>query len=165
MGSRATALENLKKARAKTRRGIKSASTLEKEKVLAGLKQRIMHNADLIFDSQLSLARGQQFLYKIEKEWIATGKGTNKGFWKPKKPELVESAEEIRAYLEQRVEEGEMEDDNDSGATYYYITVKEPVNQAIDSMFDRTFGKSTSNIDVTSGGKPIPILGNSRKKK
>lgn len=145
-------------------KGSKTKATLEKEKVLKALRQRTMRNANLLYDSQMSIARGVQFLYKIEKEFIKTG--TNKktgeavGWYKNKKPVLVESETEIRMYIEGLHEEGDADDVNDSGKTYYYITTQLPDNKALDSMLDRTFGKSAQSVDVTTNGKdmPTPIL-------
>lgn len=141
-------------------KGKRSKATLEKERIFAHLRQRIMRSADLIFDAQLSIARGIQFLYKIEKEFIRTG--TNRktgeviGWWKNKKPVLVENEEEIRAYIEGLHVEGDADNLNDQSATYYFITVKEPNNNAIDSMFDRVFGKAKQSVDLTSDGKRLP---------
>ncbi len=140
-------------------KGKKNPATLEKEAVIAAFRQRAMKIASNIFDKQLVLINGQQFLYKIEKEWIATGK---KGFWRNKKPELVESESEIRDYLENLAykSNGDLEDENDPGATYYFITTKEPNNQAIDSMLDRTFGKSTQSVEHSGpDGGAIEITG------
>lgn len=137
-------------------KGKKNPATLEKEAVLKVYRERIMRNADILFDSQVSIAQGIQFLFKIEKEWIQTGK--NKGFWKNKKPILVEDKEEIRAFLERRLEQGDPQDDSNSGATYYFITTKEPNNFAIDSMLDRAFGKPKADDTVIHLTLPQPIL-------
>lgn len=153
-------------------KGSKSKGTLEREAVIAAFRQRAMHVADLLLDSQLTLARGQTFLYKIEKEWVPSGKD---GFYKKKKPVLVESQAEIEQYLEGHVVEGDPDDDHDPAATYYFITTKEPDNNAIDSILDRTFGRPTNAMDLNiPGGMKItfdPIFnastretkGNSRK--
>lgn len=137
-------------------RGKKSAKTLEREKVMAALSQRILKIADGILDKQLVLVRGQQFLYKIEKERAG---GTAKApIYRSKPPELVEAETEIRGYLENLAEhDGQytLEDPNDPSATYYFITTKEPDNRAIDSIFNRIFGKATDHLDVTSKGKKI----------
>lgn len=123
-------------------KGKKNASTLEKERVLAGLRQRIMRNVDRIYDSQLSIAQGQQFLYRIN---IAKN-GTRS------KAELVESEFIIRSYLDGELDNAK----NAKGETeFYFITTKEPNNFAIDSMLNRAFGKPTDHIDVTSDGKAI----------
>lgn len=136
--------------------------TLERHKVLEAMRQRIMNKADLLTDKQLSLAVGQQFLYKIEKEFINLGtdkKGNKKGYWKNKRPKLVTDEWEIRAYLENLVDvaNGDVEDDQDEGATYYYITAKEPSNQALDSMLDRTFGRAAQPLTGEGGEGPVEV--------
>ena len=137
--------------------GSKNPATLERNKVLEAIRQRIMGKADFLITKQLHLAAGQQFLYKIEKEYIQTGtdkKGGKKGYWKNKRPKLVTEESEIRFYLENLVAiaNGDMEDDQDPGATYYFITTKEPSNQAVDSMLDRTFGRATQPVCGEDGG-------------
>src|SRR5690242_2368449 len=106
------------------KKGSKSKKTLEKEKVLAVLRQRIMKAADLIFDGQLSLARGQQFLYKIEKVKKVGPKGGIS--YERQRPQLVTNQSEIEQYLEGLIENTDLEDD--PGATYFYLTTKEPSN-------------------------------------
>lgn len=154
MGNRETAIKNGKKGGRP--RGTKSAKTLEREKVMSALTQRVLRIADGIVDKQLVLVRGQQFLYKIEKERAG---GTAKSpIYRSKPPELVESKTEIRGYLENLAEnDGQytLEDPNDPSATYYFITTKEPDNRAIDSLLNRVFGKATEHIDVTSKGKKV----------
>jgi hypothetical protein len=133
-------------------KGTKSKKTLEKEAVLAAFRERAMRASGVLFDSQLTLARGQTFLYKIEKEWVSLGEtkgGKEKGYWKKLKPVLVESQTEIESYLEGMIEEGDPDDDQDRGATYYYLTTKEPNNNAIDSLLDRTFGKAAQSVAIT----------------
>jgi hypothetical protein len=95
-----------------------------------------MEQADLLFDAQFGLARGQTFLYKIEKYY--EGKRKNR-ILRRKKPQLVTAQWEIEDYLENRMDEGDLEDEE---ATYYFLTTKKPTNQAIDSMLARTFGKA-----------------------
>lgn len=137
------------------KKGTKSAATLEKEAVMAAFRQRAMKVADLLLDSQLTLARGQTFLYKIEKEWRGKGKS---GYWFKKAPKLVTEQWEIEAFLEGEISSNE--DDNDPGATYYFLTTKEPNNQAVDSILDRTFGKSIQGVELSGkDGAPIQIAG------
>lgn len=115
-----------------------------------------MRNANSIYDGQLSLAKGQHFLYKIEKELIIGPKGGKK--YVKSKPILVTSEPEIRAYIDGLVEEGEMDDENDPLATYYFITTKEPNNMAIDSMLDRAFGRATQRTELTGkDGQDLPF--------
>lgn len=145
-------------------KGKKAPKTLERERVLEALRQRTMRIADRIFDKQLVLVNGQQFLYKIEKEFVRTGKskdGNPTGYYRALKPELVEDELVIRGYLENLVyrANGDMEDEKDPGATYYFITTKEPSNQAIDSMLDRTFGRAVQATKlVGDDGKAAPVL-------
>lgn len=139
-------------------KGAKSANTLVKEAVLAEFRQKVLDSADILFNSQLHIARGQTYLYKIEKELQVGPKGGKK--YVSSKPKLVTEQWEIEAYLTGKVEEGDVEDENDPNATYYFLTAKDPDNKAIDSMLDRTFGKSTQSI-VTEDleGNKLPITG------
>jgi hypothetical protein len=52
-----------------------------------------MKVVDVILDSQLALAQGTQYLFRIDKKWITTGK--DRGYWRNEKPVLVASVEEI----------------------------------------------------------------------
>lgn len=126
-------------------KGTKNQATLEKEKVLAEVRQRIMRRAQSILDSQFSIAQGTQYLYLVKSEKIG-----NKLF--KQKPELVTDEEIIRAYIDGEFGNGESLNDNEN---YYFITTKEPSNQAIDSMLNRAFGKATDNVDLTSDGKAL----------
>src|SRR5690242_8442727 len=85
--------------------GRKNAATLEKEKVLAEVRQRIMRNADQIVSSQLSLTQGLQFLYRIDKVKKIGPKGGVS--YEKQKPVLVENPEEIAAYLDGEFGDGE----------------------------------------------------------
>ena len=126
--------------------GSKSKATLEKEEILAVVREKIMRRAERIVDSQTSLALGQQFLYKIEK---VRKKGTKGGTtYERQKPELVTSQLEIEAYLDGLTKEGDINNENDPAATYYYLTTKEPNNQAIDSMMNRAFGKPVETMEI-----------------
>ena len=139
-------------------KGSKNKATLERERVLAALRQRTLEHADILFDAQLALARGLTYLYKIEKYY--EGKGKNRVL-KRKKPQLVTSQLEIEAYLARQVDEGDMDDPED---TYFFITTKDPNNQAIDSLLDRTFGKAmqftenTHHFDSFTGDDLTEIL-------
>lgn len=125
-------------------KGKKSQATLQKEAILAAFRQKAMEAADVLFQSQMTLARGYSYLYKIEKELIVGPRGGER--WQAKKPELVTSQMEIELYLAGLVDEDEIE--TGPGATYYFIVTKDPNNMAIDSIFDRTFGKSVANVEI-----------------
>ena len=114
---------------------------LEKTKVMVYIRKRVSKNLDTLLSAQLQLARGCSFLYK------AVTKGTGKT--SKKERVLVTDKNEISDYLDGKFEG--MQD-------YYYVTTEKPDNKAIESLLDRALGKSTSNLDVKSDGKPIPIL-------
>lgn len=125
-------------------KGSLSAEGLHRAKVFLEMKKRIAKDANYLLNAQYSIALGQQFLYKI----ITYKNGTKS------KPEMITAEPIIRMFLS-----GDL---NKKGDTeYYFITTKEPNNYALDSLFDRTFGKSTQHIDHTSDGKalPTPIYG------
>lgn len=126
---------------------------------MAAWRQRVFKFADNLLDSQMTLARGQTFLYRVDKEFVQTGKGPAGGFYKKLKPVIVEDPEEIRNFIEREgTGENPVEDENDSGSAYYYLTTKEPNNQAIDSMLDRAGGKAIATTQITGdGGGPLQV--------
>ena len=127
-------------------KGYKTPRIIERNLVKRHFEQRVLRATDSLIDAQLSLAQGQQFLFKIEKEEIRSPKGAIS--YRAKKPELVENPAEIQAYLEGVIEHGDLDDSSDSGATYYYITTKEPSNMAIDSLHNRVHGKPTESLNL-----------------
>lgn len=143
-GNKEIATNNLIKARKVGRpKGVKSLRTLEKERVLEAYKQRVMSSADRLLNAQFSIALGQQFLYRIDKTEV---KGPKGGItYRNEKPVLVTSAEEIQDYLDGKYVEGDADDHNDPSASYYYITTKEPENQALEGILNRTFGKPSED--------------------
>lgn len=138
----------------------KSPVTIERDAAIKKFRERVAQNADRLFDLQMGLAKGAQYLFRIDKEWIKTGEGKNgdRGFWRNKKPVIVESPEEMRQFLEDEFVNGDAEDDQDEGASYYFLVAKDPLNQAIDSMLDRTFGRAKSELEVNVN-LPKPIYG------
>lgn len=136
-----------KRSGAGRKKGSKSKATIEKEAALAEVRQRIMKISQRILDSQVSIAIGQQFLFRIDTETDSKGKKTRS------KPVLVTSEEEIQNYLDGEYGDGESSNDESS---YYFITTKEPNNMAIDSMMNRAFGKPTETVEMTGkNGEPI----------
>jgi hypothetical protein len=129
-------------------KGKKTAKTLEREAIQKLVNERYMRAADRLANAQIALAVGSQYLYKIEKEWVKTGKS---GYYRKLKPKLVTAQAEIEMYLE-GVSEGDPEDDQDPGATYYFITTMDPQNPAIDSAFNRALGKPKEVVDMTVKG-------------
>ena len=123
-------------------RGSENEETRKKRVVEEEFRQRVLRSAQKLISSQMNLAEGTQMLFRIDTET------DEKGNTKKSKPILVTSQEEIESYLA-----GEFEDEDEK---YYFITTERPDNRALDSLFDRVFGKSVNNIDVTSDGKQLP---------
>lgn len=124
--------------------GGKNKETLEREKVLAALRQRIMQKADQILNAQFTLANGMTFLYRIEKD----SEGKNQ------KAELVLDPEEIKTFLDEYADFGSGTIDD----SYYYITTIKPDPQVLDSMLNRAFGKPTEHVEHTGAdGEPLEL--------
>lgn len=122
-------------------------TTLERLHVLMAYKQRILKNADKLFNAQNALAQGVTYLYRVDE----TGEGKNK----KREHILVTEPDEIKEVLD--------ETDGAGGTvneSYYYITTKQPDNKAIDSLLDRVFGKSTqviAGIDDKGDVSPLTV--------
>lgn len=135
-------------------KGSYSPRTLEKMKIKQHLDQRYMRASRALANAQIHIATGQTFLYKIEKEWIKTGvnkkTGEENGYFRNKRPVHVTSQEEIESYLDSLTDEmnGEKKE-YDEGATYFYLTAKEPSNEAIKNIMDRVHGMPTAKIEGT----------------
>ena len=125
-------------------KGIKSKTTLEKEESLKLLRQRVIGMTDSLVNAQASLAKGQQLLFRIDYYYIGKKKMA-------KEPKLVTNEQEIRDYIDALTHE-DMDRVNDSELCYYFITTKIPDNKAIDSLLDRTFGKSTDTTKIIGEG-------------
>lgn len=139
-------------------KGVRNKDTLVKEAMLDIFKKRTARAMHQLFNAQISIATGVQILYRIDKEYVQTGK--SKGFWRAKKPVIVTDPDEIADYLDGLIRNGEAtEESQDPGAAYYYITVEKPENQAIDSLIDRTFGRSRQPVTpVDEQGRLITFL-------
>lgn len=127
-------------------KGKRSAATLEKEAILRAYRQRVMGITDDLLNSQLILARGMTYLYKIEKEEVIGPKGGKS--YRKKKPELVTDQWELEQFLENKIGDTYNDDPGNPAATYYFLTTKDPDPRAIEDMMNRTYGKSIQAIDL-----------------
>ena len=118
--------------------GKKEPQTLEKERVLAALRNRIMQNADSLFNAAKSTAVGNSFLYRIDT--TTEGKKTVRS-----KPILVTDPDEISDYIDAMAHGQEPGDDE----TYYFVTTKEPNVPAIKDLMDRAFGKPSESLELS----------------
>lgn len=146
--------ENLKKLTPKQRRinaikggknkkGKKHATTIEREKVLEMAKDIIAGRTRKLIDTQYNLAMGAIKVFVIRSHWEGVGK--NKRLIK-EKPVIVEDDEEIANALDHEYGDGDSPNDENS---YYFVMTKDPDNQAIKDLLDRTFGKATENKNLT----------------
>jgi hypothetical protein len=117
-------------------KGYKQPQTLEKLAVLSAFRQRVMTHADNLFNAQYSRAVGSVMIFRVDEEEGENGK-------KKRTHTLVTDPDEIKQVL----------DENEGGAgvvgeSYYFVTEIPPDNKAIDSMWDRTFGKAQQSVLV-----------------
>jgi len=115
-------------------KGSKNPATIERERVAAEVQLRRYRTAHRIFNAQLRLAEGCNYVYEI----IETGEGKNK----KREHVLVTDPERIRQFLDNGNEEG-------NGENYMFITTEKPDGKMIADIFDRAFGKPTQAIEVT----------------
>lgn len=145
-------LENLKKERHPNwggkregggmKKGQKTKKTIENKIAEEYIRKRIIGALPNIVSAQMSLAKGCQYLFKIEKEY---SEKQNKWYVpKGRQPKIVKDKNEIAAYLA-----GEYDDKDE--ADYYFMTTDKPENKALDSLLDRTFGKATQKSEVKLG--------------
>ncbi len=122
-------------------KGSKTQAVKDREVAFQAYKERVSQNVNNLLNHQLSLARGLQFLYKIEINSKTKAKS---------RPILIEDQETLEAFLN-----GDLDNEKDE---YYYLTTKEPNNQAIDSMMDRTYGRAVAVTQLEGpGGGPLEI--------
>lgn len=120
-------------------KGMKTKKTMEKIEAETYFRQRVLDSIEGLVDSQMNLAKGCQYLFKIKKVYVEK----EDKFVVPKgaKPEIVKSSEEIAQYLA-----GDFDDRDE--CDYYFMTTEKPDNRALDSLVDRVFGKAKQNISI-----------------
>jgi hypothetical protein len=132
-----------KRPNAGRKRGSLGKATIERKIALEELKARVLKSMHNLLNSQMNLALGVQMLFVIK-----TDKKGNRS-----KPQLITDQGTIEKYLA-----GDL--DYRKNEEYYFITTERPDNKALDSLFDRTFGKATQPIDLDpedNGGFEITI--------
>ena len=128
-------------------KGTKHQQTIDREKVLEEAKNIIAGRTRKLIDTQTILAMGAIKIYKIHYHWEGSAK---KRTLIKDKPEIVEDDQEIIHVIDWEFGSGAMGDPNnhdqeDQEYDYYFVMTKEPDNQALNSLMDRTFGKATEN--------------------
>lgn len=128
------------------KKGSMSLKTKEKKIKEEYIRNRVISGLEGLVNAQMNLAKGVTLLFKIIETKDKNGRVIGKT-----KPILVTDQNEIERFLA---------DDIDDEDTYYFITVKEPDNKALDSLLDRTFGRARQNIGLDGGkdGSPISLV-------
>lgn len=139
--------------------GRKNNKTLQLEQEHKAYQQLVLNELRPLFDSQLSLAKGLSFVFRID---IGPRGGRSDPVLVTDVDELHEAIGAIDAgqgHGEIYEDVGGADDDETVVARrYYHITTKAPDGKSIESMIDRVFGKSVQRIAGGDGG-PIQIQG------
>jgi hypothetical protein len=119
------------------KKGTLNPKTIERDEALRQFKQRVMEATAHLQNAQIGLAKGSQYLFKIK-----TFKGQKSD------PILVKDQWEIEAYLRGDFDDEEYKTGNNT--VYYFLTTKDPDNRALDSLFNRTYGKALDSLEITN---------------
>jgi hypothetical protein len=114
-----------------TKKRLKALEDIAFEELEKDFKRRIGYSGHKLLNAQLSMALGTQTLYKAVNGIDEKGKPTRKHV-------LVTDTAEIAQFLDDPT--------MFEGDDYYYITTKQPDNNAINSVLDRLFGKASTKI-------------------
>lgn len=126
--------------------------TLLRNRVEKKVQEMIVRKSAALVRAGMSVALGQQFVYRIDEEFeddtVRTNKDgeeiVTKGKLKKRVHVLVTDPQEIESALDQMEGHG-IGGDNDE---YYYITTKEPDYKAIDMLMSRAYGKPKESLDL-----------------
>lgn len=117
--------------------GTKNQETITKEAVFSEVRQRIMKNADKLLNAQMANALGSVQIFEVIEH------KNSKGNVIRIEHRLVEDASTIKEVLDA----GEGVNCSVDGGFYIVARVL-PETKAVDSMFDRAFGKAAQSIEV-----------------
>lgn len=127
-------------------KGSKNRKTLEQAAVLEKFKERVMLQANQLFNAELGLAVGSVRVFRVDEE--DDGKGGTK-----RVHTLITDAEEIKKVLDHG-EGGPAV----VGKDYYFVTEVPPDVRAIEAMMNRTFGKPKEKHELSGpNGGAIPF--------
>ena len=129
-------------------------ATLERRKVEKALHQAIMNKANRLLKIMMAQAEGEMFLFRIDETENKNGKKIREHVmvtdWREIKKFFDECAQSVDDQDDLDGLSGQIEDDLKS-KKYYYIKTKEADWRAIESLFDRVFGKSTQYVSTDDG--------------
>jgi len=130
-----------------------SKATLTREEAYRRVQERIIERSMKLANAQTMLGLGTIKVFRIDAHYEYFGK--QKKLVKDK-PKIVKDDEEIINVLDHEYGDGESPDEIEGDyPKFYFVEVKDANNQAIDSQFNRLFGKPKESVDVTSNGQQI----------
>ncbi len=132
---------------AENRKGKKYKPTVDREKQLEEFKDFVARRNKTLLSAQMIIATGSIYVFRIDTEYWNKGTKNEKKF--KKRPVVVTNQEEIINALDYYYAQGENPNDDE---TYYFVTTKDPDNQAIKDLLDRTFGKAKESVAVEHSG-------------
>ena len=127
-------------------RGRKNNLTIEREEYLERFKNTVAKRSASLLSAHTVLATGSIKVFVIRTR--LEGSGKNKRVVKDR-PELVTGEDEIINALDYEYGDGDNPNDEEN---YYFVSTKDPDNQAINSLMDRTFGKPKESKEVKHSG-------------
>ncbi len=134
------------------KKGSLNKTTIERNKVLDLAKDIIAGRTRKLIDTQSVLAMGALKVFCIRSHWEGSGK--NKKLIRDK-AFLVENEEDIIKILDYEYGDGEDPNKHEHGEDwdYFFVVTKDPENNAINSLLDRTFGRPTEHkvLESTKG--------------
>lgn len=126
--------------------GSKTKKTLEKQAIQEAFNQRVMAQADALFNAQLALAVGSVKVFRVDEEEDDNGKTK-------RVHTLVTNTDEIKKVLDETEGTAGM-----VGESYYFVSDVMPQNTAVESMLNRTLGKPKESVEhMGKDGGPIEI--------
>jgi hypothetical protein len=134
-------------------KGSLALATKLRMKSQAVINNMIMKKSQQLIHAGMTVALGQNFVYRIDEEKNDKGNVTSR------KHVLVEDPEEIALALDQMGVGATHPDDK-----YYYVTAKEPDHKAIEMLLNRAYGKPKESLDLNVDVKfSLKALAESRK--
>lgn len=135
----------------------KRKTTLTREEAYRKVQERLIERTMKLANAQTMLGLGTIKVFRIDAHYEYFGK--QKKLVKDK-PKIVKDDEEIINVLDHEYGDGDSPDEiNSDYPKFYFVEVKDANNQAIDSQFNRLFGKPKETVDVTSNGQSIaPVI-------
>lgn len=120
--------------------GRQDDKVIERNEALKKFRERVARNTDRLLNAQMDKALGEKYLMVVR----TIGKGAKAR----RETSIVTDVEKIKEYFDN-------EESLSTDTEYHFMTVKPADNKALDSLMDRTYGKSAQSIDVTSGGEKV----------